>query len=125
MKTLLQRLIDYQPSKEQALFFAAACVVATLVLGFGPAEWVTGGTARKMADEAAAASRHQLAAAVCAEAFLRAADSRAKLATLKALEWYDRDDLVAKGGWATMPGEQEASGTVAEMCATRLAERSL
>ena len=124
MKQLVQRWNDYRPTKEHAIGFGVACIVATLVAGFGPAGWVSGGTARKMADEAGASSRHQLASAVCAEEFLRAADARARLAKLKALEWYDRDDLVAGGGWATMPGEQEADGVVAEMCASRLAEHA-
>jgi len=124
MKNLIQRWSDYRPTKEHALWLGVGCVVATLVIGFGLAGWVTGGTAKKMVDEAAAASRHQLAAAVCAEEFLRAADARARLAKLKQLEWYERDDLVAAGGWATMPGEKEASFVVAEMCASRLAEQT-
>jgi hypothetical protein len=87
------------------------------------AGWVTGGSALKAADEAAAASHDKLAAAVCAEEFMRAADARTRLAKLTALEWWERDDLVAGGGWATMPGEKEASSVVAEMCATRLTEQ--
>lgn len=117
-------LTEYQPTKEHALWFGVGCVVATLVIGFGVAGWVTGGTAKKMADESASTSRQQLAAAVCAQRFLRAADSQARLAKLTKLEWYERDDVVAGGGWATMPGEQEANGAVAEMCATRLAEQA-
>lgn len=124
MKNLIQRWTDYRPTKEHAIWFGVGCVVATLVVGFGLAGWVTGGTAKEMVDEAAAASRHQLASAVCAEEFLRAADARARLAKLKKLEWYERDDLVAAGGWATMPGEKEASYVVAEMCASRLAEQA-
>lgn len=115
---------QYQPNKEHAIWIAVACVVATLVIGFGFGGWVTGGTARKMADEAAAASHNQLAAAVCAEQFMRAADARTRLAKLQALQWWERDDLVAAGGWATMPGEKEANGVVAEMCATRLADQA-
>ncbi len=88
------------------------------------AGWVTGGSAQKAADQAAVASHDKLAAAVCAEQFMRAADARARLAKLTALEWWERDDLVAGGGWATMPGEKEPSSTVAEMCATRLADQS-
>jgi hypothetical protein len=124
MKTLYQRWRDYQPSTEQTLWIAVGCIVATLVLGFGLGGWVTGGTARKMVDEAAAASHHQLAAAVCVEQFLRAADARGRLAKLQAFEWWERDDQVAAGGWATMPGEKEPNSSVAEMCATRLAEHA-
>jgi hypothetical protein len=121
---IVQRCNEYRPTKEHAFWLAAGSVVATLVIGFGFAGWVTGGSAQKAADEAAAASHDKLAAAVCAAEFMRAADARARLAKLTALEWWERDDLVAAGGWATMPGEKEASGSVAEMCATRLADQA-
>jgi hypothetical protein len=124
MKNLLTRWAEHRPSMEQTFWIALGCVVATLVVGFGLGGWVTGGTAQKMADEAAAASRNQLAAAVCAQEFMRAADARARLAKLQALEWWERDDHVAAGGWATMPGEKESDGAVAEMCASRLADQA-
>jgi hypothetical protein len=120
---ITQRWTEYRPTKEHAFWFAAGSVVATLVVGFGFAGWVTGGSAQKAAEQAALASHDKLAAAVCAEEFMRAADARARLAKLTALEWWERDDLVAGGGWATMPGEEEASSVVAEMCATRLADQ--
>jgi hypothetical protein len=120
---IMQRWSEYRPTKEHLLWIVAISVVATLIIGFGPGGWVTGGTARTMADEAAATSRNQLAAAVCAEHFLRAADARARLAKLKALEWWERDDHLADGGWATMPGEKEANGAVAQLCATRLSDQ--
>ena len=123
-QSLQQRWNDYRPSKEQVFWTGLGCIVATLVLGFGLGGWVTAGTAQKMAAEVAASSRHELAAAVCAEDFMRAANARATLAKLKGLEWYQRDDLVAAGGWATMPGEKEANSVVAEMCATRLADQA-
>jgi hypothetical protein len=121
---IVQRWEEYRPTKEQTLWIALGGIIATLIVGFGLSGWVTGGTAQKMAEEAAAASRHQLAAAVCAEEFMRAADARTRLAKLKGLEWYERDDLVASGGWATMPGEKEANTVVAELCANRLAEQA-
>jgi hypothetical protein len=121
-QSLQQRWNDYRPTKQQVLWIGIGCIVATLIVGFGLSGWVTAGTAQKMATEAAASSRHELAAAVCAEDFMGAADARARLEKLKGLQWYERDDLVIAGGWATMPGEKEANGVVAEMCATRLAE---
>jgi hypothetical protein len=123
-QSLHQRWNDYRPTKEQTLWVGLGCIIATLVIGFGLGGWVTAGTAQKMADEAAATSRHELAAAVCAEDFMRAANARTRLEKLKAVEWYERDELVAAGGWATLPGEKEANSVVAEMCAARLAERA-
>jgi hypothetical protein len=120
---IMQRWSEYQPAKEHLFWTVIIGIAATLIIGFGPGGWVTGGTAQKRADEAAAASHHQLAAAVCAEHFMRAADARTRLAKLQALQWWERDEHVAKGGWATMPGEKEADSAVAQLCATRLSEQ--
>jgi hypothetical protein len=124
MRNALLRWQQYQPTKGQTFWIAIACVVATLIIGFGFGGWVTGGTALRMAGEAAVAARNELAAAVCAEEFMRATDARARIAKLEALEWWERDDHLAAGGWATMPGDKEANGTVATMCAARLAEEA-
>jgi alpha/beta superfamily hydrolase len=121
-RNMIQRWHDYQPTKKQTFWIALGCIIATLVIGFGFGGWVTGGTAQAMATQAAQESRLELAAAVCAEDFMGAADARERLAKLKNVEWYERDDLVAESGWATMPGESDANSAVAAMCATRLAE---
>jgi hypothetical protein len=117
-----ERWSEYRPTKEHVLWAMLISVAAALVIGFGPGGWVSGGTARKMAGEAAATAHNQLAAAVCAEEFMRAADARIRLAKLRALDWWQRDDQIADGGWATMPGEKEADSVVAQLCATRLTE---
>jgi hypothetical protein len=124
VKHAYQRWQDYQPSKQQTLWVALGCVVATLIFGFGLAGWVTAGTAQAKAEAAATASRNDLAAAVCAEQFLRSAKSNERLKKLAATEWWQRDEQLVAGGWATMPGEAEASATVAEMCASRLSEHA-
>ncbi len=123
IETLRRRWQDYQPTKTQTFWLAAACVAATLVLGFGPGGWLSAGTAQKRIDEAASSARQQLAAAVCAEEFMNAKDAKAQLARLTQASWYERAELVAKGGWATMPDRKEPNGTVATMCADKLAEQ--
>lgn len=124
MKNLMMRWSEYRPTKEQTFWIAAASIVATLVIGFGLAGWVTGGTAQKMSEKAAADAHQKLAAAVCAEHFMRAGDVKTRLAKLQALEWWERDDHVAQAGWATMPGEKDPNSAVAEMCALRLSEEA-
>jgi hypothetical protein len=121
-QTLRERWEDYRPSKTQAFWFAAAAVVAMLIVGFGLAGWVTGGTAQERVDEAALNARHELAAAVCVQEFMAREDASAKLATLKDAGWWDRNELVKKGGWATMPDRKEPNPIVASMCAAELAE---
>ena len=122
MPTLRRRWEEYRPSKTEAFWTAAGCVVATLVIGFGFGGWVTGGTAQKMTTEAANGARHQLAAAICVAEFMAAKDAKARLADLKKAEWYTRDKLIAASGWATMPDRKEPNMTVAELCAAKLAE---
>ena len=121
--TLRRRFEDYRPTKTQAFWIATGCVAATLVLGFGPGGWVSAGTAQKRIDEAAASARQELAAAVCVEEFMSAKDAGAQLAKLVQAGWYERGELVAKGGWATMPDRKEPNSAVATMCAEKLAER--
>jgi hypothetical protein len=119
---IVQRWKEYQPTKEQTFWVALAAVIATLVVGFGMSGWVTGGTARKMADEAAATAHNELAAAVCEEHFMRAADARVRLAKLQKLQSWERDQHLVAGGWATMPGEKEPNSAAAQLCAARLAD---
>ncbi|MGQ0547162.1 MAG: hypothetical protein ACT4P3_17820 [Betaproteobacteria bacterium] len=117
-----QRWGNWHPSKAQIFWSTAGAVVITLILGFGPGGWVTGGSARKQAEQAASDARHQLAAAVCTEEFMREADARKRLETIKKAMWYERNRMVSDGGWATMPDRKEANMIVASMCAERLAQ---
>jgi alpha/beta superfamily hydrolase len=122
MSTLSRRWQEYRPSKTEAFWTAAGAVIATLVLGFGFGGWVTGGTAGEREQAAASAARHQLAAAICVEEFMKAKDAAARLAQLKKTEWYQRDEVVAGNGWATMPDREAPNIAVAEMCASKLVE---
>jgi hypothetical protein len=123
IERLQQRWEDYRPTKTHTFWIAAGCVAATLVLGFGPFGWVSGGTAQKGISEASANARQELATAVCVEEFMRAKDANATLAKIMEAGWYERGELVAKGGWATMPDRKEPNSIVATMCAAQLAER--
>ncbi len=122
IEVLRQRWDDYRLTKTQGFWLAAGAVVATLVAGFGLAGWVTGGSAEKMVAEAAAGARHELATAICVEEFMAGTDAKARLAKLSDASWYDRGEMVAKGGWATMPDRKEPNSTVATLCAGKLAE---
>lgn len=122
VEVLRQRWDDYRLTKTQAFWLAAGCVVAMLIIGFGMAGWVTGGTAEKRVAEAATNSRHELATAICVDEFMAAANAAPRLAKLNDASWYDRSEIVAKGGWATMPDRKEANSVVATLCAGKLAE---
>lgn len=117
-----QRWEEYRPSKTAVFWFAVLCVVATLMFGFGPGGWVRGGTAEQRVNDATLAARHELAAAICVEDFMAAQDAQARLAKLKDTTYWERTEIVAKGGWATMPDRKEPNHIVASMCAARLSE---
>lgn len=119
----IERWSAYRPTKEHMFWTAVAAVVATVVIGFSAGGWVTGGTAQKMADQAAEASHDKLAAAVCAREFMRASDARTRLANLQKLQVWEREQALVKDGWATMPGEPEPDRDAAELCVSHLIEK--
>ena len=96
--SLSRRLEAYRPTKAIWFWSCAACCVATIVVGFAWGGWMTGGTATRMASEAADGARAQLAAASCVIRFDHGPDVLTQLAALKKAESYQRDDMIVKSG---------------------------
>ena len=117
-----QRWLAWQPTKTQAFWTCAIAVVATLIGGFGIAGWVTAGKAEQMISEAADNARRDLAVAVCVEDFMQSAGAAERLAKLKTMHFYERGEIVATGGFATMPDQKEPDSYVASRCAAALDE---
>jgi hypothetical protein len=115
-----RRWESYQPSKGLWFWSCAACVVATMVVGFAWGGWVTGGTATRMASDAANAAQANMASASCVTRFNKGPDAVAQLAALKKADSYDRSDMIKKGGWATMPGDTNPVAGAADICAQTL-----
>ncbi|MFL5336063.1 MAG: hypothetical protein ACJ8H8_23550 [Geminicoccaceae bacterium] len=115
-----QRVAAYRPTKGLVFWAAAAGAVATIVVGFAWGGWVTGGSAKRMAETAAAASRDTLVAAVCVDRFQAGGDAQAQLAALKLLQGYDRGSVIEKGGWATMPDKAKPTSTATRLCGDQL-----
>ena len=69
MANILRRWEAYRPTKGVWLWTSVGCVVATIVVGFAWGGWVTGGTATRMASDAADGARAQLAATACVRWF--------------------------------------------------------
>jgi hypothetical protein len=116
---LSQRIQEYPPSKTVLFWSCAACVAATMVVGFAWGGWVTGGTAEDMVADAAEQARAETAAAVCVEEFMRQADAGVQLASLKEISSsWRRENFVEEGGWA-MIADQEYDDA-ADLCAERL-----
>src|SRR5687768_4247298 len=99
-QSLGQRWEAARPTKTVTSSPCAACVAATMVVGFTWGGWTTGGTAQAMAKEAALGARNELAAALCVDRFKAASDAPAQLVALTALQGWNRGSFVEKGGWA-------------------------
>ena len=117
-RSLQQRWDDLQPSKTMLVWSCIGSVAVALIVGFTWGGWVTGGTAREMAQTAGDQSRYELGSAICAEKFMAAADATAQLTALKAIDSsYRQRQFIDDGGWATMPGQEKGARQTSELCA--------
>jgi hypothetical protein len=122
-KSFQQRWDDLQPSKTMLVWSCVGSVAVALIAGFTWGGWVTGGTAGKMAQAAADQSRYELAATICADRFMAAADAQVQLTALQAIDSaYRQRQFIDEGGWATMPGQDKGARQTSELCAAVLDE---
>ena len=125
-RSIQQRWGDLQPSKTMLFWSCAGSVVVALVVGFTWGGWVTGGTARDMAETAGDESRYELASVICVEKFLAAPDAQERLVELKAAgSSYSQRQFIEAGGWAIMPTKDEAARQAADLCAKVLTNLEL
>ncbi|MGB2598318.1 MAG: hypothetical protein WBC87_25765 [Pseudolabrys sp.] len=99
---------------------AFAGFLATVVIGFGWGGWTLGGPAMKMATQSANSAVVTALAPICVDKFQHAAEAKATLVELKAIDSWKQDTFVEKGGWATFPGTESPNRNVAEVCAKML-----
>ena len=119
-KSMSQRFEEWRPTKAVLFWSCAGCIVATMIVGFTWGGWVTGGTAQEMAEDAVEQGRAEVAAALCVERFMAAADAPTQLASLKdTRSSWQRENLIEEGGWVTVAGT-EYDDEAAELCADRL-----
>jgi hypothetical protein len=120
--SLGQRWSNLQPSKTLLVWSCAGSVAAALVVGFVWGGWVTGGTARSMAETAGDQGRYELASVICVEKFLAAPDAQAQLVDFQAIDSaYRQREFIEVGGWAVMPNADKATRQSADLCAKVLA----
>lgn len=113
---------EYRPSQGMWFWSCAACVVTTMVIGFSWGGWVTGGTATRMATDAAYGARAQLAAAACISRFENSPDVAAQLAALKKAYSFERSNLIEENGWVTMPGGKQPVPGAGLICAEKIVD---
>jgi hypothetical protein len=95
--------------------FAVGAGVA-MIIGFNWGGWTTSGTAQKISEEAVAASR----AAICVAQFMKSPNHIMKIKEFRGAESYQRSELIEKGGWDKMPGQEKAAWGVASACVAGL-----
>ena len=115
-----QRWETYRPTKALLVWSCAVGAIGVIVVGFTWGGWVTGGTARSMAQNAAVSAHDELVAVICVERFQSGRDAHGQLAALKELQGWNWAAFIEKGGWATMPDKATQTGTAARLCADQL-----
>jgi len=124
-RTMAQRWSEYRASKTTLFWSCVVCIILTMVIGFTWGGWVTGGSAKEMAENAASTARTDLAATVCVNKFMNAKGAATELATLKQTSSWKREQFIQDGGWTAMPGVEQPVRGAADTCAQRLAEMEL
>ena len=119
-RQLGQRWEAYLPTKALLVWSCAVGAIGVIVVGFTWGGWVTGGTARSMAQNAAVSAHDELVAVICVERFQSGRDAHGQLAALKELQSWNRGSFIEKGGWATMPDKATQTSTAARLCADQL-----
>jgi hypothetical protein len=103
------------------LWSAIGGAIVLAIIGFNWGGWVTGGTARAMAEEMAANAVANRLGTVCVAQFNQDSKKDQKLKELKDQSSWERGRYVEKQSWATMPGEKKPDSKVADACASQLA----
>lgn len=87
-----------------------------IMIGFVWGGWTTSGTTQKMNDEAVLTSR----AAICVAQFMNSPNYKMKIKEFQGTESYQKSELIEKGGWDKMPGEEKAAWGVSGACVAGL-----
>ena len=107
---------EARPTKTAVFWSWMASVVLTMIIGFAWGGWVTGGTARKMAETVAGDAVAARLAPICVTQFNQDPTKDQKLEELKKASSYQRRTYVQDQGWATMPGEESPDRKVVDEC---------
>ena len=95
--------------------------VAIMIVGFSWMGWTLDSTTQRVATERSNSAVIAALTPFCVASYLKQPDATKKLAVLREdTSSYSQRETIEKGGWATMPGNTEASSGVADACATAL-----
>jgi hypothetical protein len=111
----------HEDSLKRLLQGAAAGAAIAMIVGFNWGGWTLGSTAEKVAKEQAELAVVAALGPICVDQFRQAANASANLTELNKISYaWDRGKFIEKGGWAIMPGGEQADATVAKACAETL-----
>jgi hypothetical protein len=85
-----------------------------MIIGFNWGGWSTSSTTEKMNEEAVLASR----VAICVAQFMNSPTHELQVKEFQATDTYKRSELIEKGGWDRMPGQEKAAYGVSSACVT-------
>ena len=86
--------------------------IIAMIIGFVWGGWTTARTTTRLGDEAVLATR----AAICVAQFMKQLNPQEKLQELEKVHSSDRTNVITKGGWDKMPGEEQGNFAVARAC---------
>jgi hypothetical protein len=108
-------------SPKRLLQGAAAGAVVVMIVGFNWGGWMLESTVEKLAQERADTAVVAALAPICVAQFRQAANASVNLTELNKINYaWDRGTYIEKGGWAIMPGGEEADSAVVRACAETL-----
>ena len=119
-RSLGDRWMEARPTKTAMFWSWVLVVVLTLIIGFEWGGWVTGRTAKSMAEAASDDAVLARLAPMCVARATHDPQWAEKRKALAATQVWDRSDYVSQQGWATMPPDKQADSRVAQECANRL-----
>ena len=99
---------------------AAAGAIVTMIVGFNWGGWVTGGTAKDMVQKSTTSAVITALSPICVDKFQHSAEATSNMVELKKVSSYQQGSFIEKGGWATLPGSDNANSAVARACAEML-----
>ena len=115
-----QRWSAARPTKTGVFWMTVAAVVLTMIVGFSWGGWVTGSTAGTMARASAEEAVTKRLAPMCVAKAQQDPKKAERLNELKETSSWQRGEYVKKQGWATLPGDEQPDGKIADECARLL-----
>jgi hypothetical protein len=95
--------------------------IAIMIVGFSWMGWTLNSTTQRVATERSDSAVTAALTPFCVSSYMKQPDAAKKLVLLREeTSSYSQREIIAKGGWATMPGNTEPSSGVADACAIAL-----